>query len=451
MEINRSHVIRLSVSLTTSRVKPSIDGQRYHRKEISLSQLEAYVREGRVFCHCYRDDGKDFWNGTKTHEKFESAEVVTIDMDNCEIPMSKCLETIPYMPTLAYTTYSNGQEGSGYRYRLMYVFDEAMRSVEHYKAVYNAVVAANNLVVKDNCMRSPAHAIIGNGSSEVEVYRSDLVYSLSDFPTENNDLSFFSLDVYSNNKEVSKGKTGKQKRGNGRESKKDVPQLDAAFAKALAELSEVDFMDAYRDVYPYFDHSELILSEDSHYFTYPEDYYAIIRRWEKTKVRWGSIGRPKKCSRIVRWEDGEHRRRKLYMTARVMKTIRPDISLEHLVYNLVFERYFYYDNKDGVLTNEELIKAARNAFRYDGKVNTTKHPKFSVNKSYWAERGKNANQAKNIVRKEINYACIGELYDCNLSVTVNLQILQEGGMKVSKNTLYRFCHENNISTKGVRC
>ena len=139
------------------------------------------------------------------------------------------------------------------------------------------------------------------------------------------------------------------------------------------------------------------------------------------------------------------------MTARVMKTIRPDISLEHLVYNLVFERYFYYDNKDGVLTNEELIKAARNAFRYDGKVNTTKHPKFSVNKSYWAERGKNANQAKNIVRKEINYACIGELYDCNLSVTVNLQMLQEGGMKVSKNTLYRFCHENNISTKGARC
>lgn len=446
-----SQVFHLSVSTRGGRTKPKeIDFKRmkFCKQRITLSQFEELVRDGRTFAYCFNDGGKVFRTTDKTKENFRYTEVICYDMDYFDTPMDSYIKQLPYKPTLAYTTYSNGMEGEGFRFRLMYVFNEPIIGVDDYVRTYAAIATANKLTITDNCMEGVAQCFIGNGSSGVEVYRSDLVYSLSDFPIEDNDL--LGVSLY-NQKAVSKGKTGERKRGNGRKPKKDVPQLDAAFAKALAELSEEDFMDAYRDVYPYFDHSELILSEDSHYFTYPEDYYAIIRRWEKTRVRWGSNGRPKKCSRIVRWKDGEHRRRKLYMTARVMKTIRPDISLEHLVYNLVFERYFYYDNKDGVLTNEELIKAARNAFRYDGKVNTTKHPKFSLNKPYWAERGMNANQAKNIVRKEINYACIGELYDCNLSVTVNLQMLQEGGMKVSKNTLYRFCHENNISTKGARC
>ena len=441
-----SQTFRLSVSLMGGCKKPQgaeFNRINFRKEVLSLSQFEEYVRDGRTFAYCFDDGDKVFSITDKKKEKFRYTEVIVYDVDDSTVPMDKYVEGLPYKPTFAYTTYSNGVKG--YRFRLVYVFDEPIVGHADYKKAYLIVAEANGLCLSDNCMKSAAQCFIGNGSGKVETYRSDYVYSLSDFPKQIKDDSECS-DVCL----IRNGKTDVYVSEDGDVPKVKYPSLDETFQNDLFAMSPLAFMEKYAEVYPYFDHNELILSEDEKYYTYPEDYYEIVRRWRRVEQEMGN-GRIIKASKVLRWEDGEHRRRKLYMAARIMRAIKPDITLEHIVCNLVRERYYYYVNTDGQLTNAELIKAAKNALYYDGKLTPSKHPSYKVNKSYWAAQGVNAHTASNYIGRELRHKRIGELYDCSLSVKENLKALHEQGVKVGKSTLYNFCEKYGISTKGVRC
>ena len=119
-----------------------------------------------------------------------------------------------------------------------------------------------------------------------------------------------------------------------------------------------------------------------------------------------------------------------------MKHNVPDITEEELIYCLVRERFYYYENTDNKLNNKELIQIAGNALKYNFTLSPCKHPSFSINKDYWLHDNITSNAAKNIVRREINEEKIMSLYDFNLSVKDNLSFLRENGIKVGKSTLY---------------
>ncbi len=109
----------------------------------------------------------------------------------------------------------------------------------------------------------------------------------------------------------------------------------------------------------------------------------------------------------------------------------------------------YFNNDYNVLNNNELIRIATNAMNVERitipPTATTK--KFIVDKAYWAERGMNANQAKQIIKKEIRSNEIGNLYDCSLSDQENLRVLEGNGVKCSLSTLKRWKKENGLTRK----
>ena len=137
-----------------------------------------------------------------------------------------------------------------------------------------------------------------------------------------------------------------------------------------------------------------------------------------------------------------------------MKKILPNITFEHLLYNLICERTYYYDNSDRVLSNKVLSNIARNV------VNTPlekiqlqskrKKRKFEVDKSYCALHGISPNAMKNKVRKMLRDEEIGGAYDCSLSVAENLAAFKAMGIDVGKSKLYQWCKENGINTKGMK-
>ena len=131
--------------------------------------------------------------------------------------------------------------------------------------------------------------------------------------------------------------------------------------------------------------------------------------------------------------------------------ILPSITFEHLLFNLINERYYYYSNADGVLTNEVLSAIARRVVNTpieEIHLNSRHKKKFVVDKSYCVEYNIKPNAMKNVVRKMLNDAEIGEVYDCSLSLKENLAQFKEMGMKIGKTKLYDWCKENGISPKG---
>ena len=128
----------------------------------------------------------------------------------------------------------------------------------------------------------------------------------------------------------------------------------------------------------------------------------------------------------------------------LFRKIIPDISTEHLVFCLLCERYYHYDNSDKELSNRRLLEIASAAMLSDVKINSKSKKRFMVDKEYCARNGVTPNQHKQKVKKELTDKTIGELYDCSLSVAKNLANLRKNGMKIGRSRLYEWVKEFNV-------
>lgn len=427
----------LSVSTTDSGSKPTnkdIARLKYLKQSVSIGTFIKYIKQGRSFCYCFDDMDEMFGNSVKTVSKFRYTNVIAIDIDDSTVPMSEYVGGLKHTPTIAYTTYSNGIKG--YRFRLVYVFTDKIVGVDNYVSAYNAILSVNEMEMKDNCMRAVNQCFIGNGSPNVEVFNSGVLYSLTDFAFKAIMCASLSLNY-----------NHKCKTAEGDRNVTGIAQsLNPEFAENLSNMLPSDFIDHYRREYDYFDHSQLILSEDETHYQYPADYREVRREWEDRNILT-ITGERKRVRTIHIRKDGEKRRKTLFNTAIVIKSIKPDITIEHLVYILCVERYHYYDNSDKQLTNNVLIDIARSAIKGDYKSKESSHGAFKVNKAYWAAMGLSANSAARKVGKMLNHQSIGEWYDCSKSVKENAEYAAEHNIKKAKlRTLYVWCRENGVPT-----
>lgn len=210
-------------------------------------------------------------------------------------------------------------------------------------------------------------------------------------------------------------------------------------------------IDKYRTKYRYFTHTELHYQDG--YALIPSDYQEIYRQTYIDSFIKNNRDETK-FSVVKKLRDGDNRRKKLYIAGLIMKKILPSITFEHLLYNLICERTYYYDNSDRVLSNKVLANIARNVVKKpleDIRLQSRrKKRKFEVDKSYCALHGISPNAMKNKVRKMLKDEEIGNAYDCSLSVSENLAAFKKMGINVGKSKLYRWCKENGINTKGLK-
>ena len=122
-----------------------------------------------------------------------------------------------------------------------------------------------------------------------------------------------------------------------------------------------------------------------------------------------------------------------------MRRIKPDITFQELLYNLVLRRQRYYDNSDGVLTNKFLIDQARKVLSAESSkiqsLNPCKHGLYRVDKDYCQKIGMTPRSYSRVVAGKIRFQEIAKWYDYNKSLSDNLVYAKANGIKVSRKTL----------------
>ena len=417
---------------------------RYLKQTLTIQQLIDYISSGHCITHCFEDYDEEFGQSTKKIENFRYTQLIGIDIDDADTDLNSYISSLKYKPTLAYTTFSHNIKGN--RYRLLYIFNEKIKGAELYCNVYKWLTQDLNL--KDNCMQSCAQQMYGTNAN-AEWYITGTTY---DIPTE-----CFQSTTECKSK-VSKSSTQNQvpksshkypseynKKeevhyiGMGTPNKDGYLIYDNAVVKALYSMSPQDFIYYYRQTYDYF--TATPLHYENGYALLPDDYCEITRPWYREQVG-------DKTTTVVRTlRHGDKRKTRMSNTAVIIRKIKNDITFEHLLYILVCERTYYYDNSDKVLTNKELVKIAQWAMGIPvNELNPKqiKHPKFKIDKAYWREQGITPRQAANIVRGMLKSQEIGSMYDFNLTDAENVKIMKDNGLSVSINTLRRWRRENGI-------
>lgn len=438
------------------KLKLSVSTKRFERKEdivpkqltfeqelLTVDEFKGAVKEGYCFCHWFNTANEIFSIAEKTKSNFDCANVVFIDIDDYDVEMKEFVKHLPRKPTVYYTTPSNGKNGK-YRYRLCYLFNQDIKDSQTFSTVYNGIVNSFRISYpdypdKDKCGGVSAQYMNGNGSPNCEVYSTDCIYTLSDFG-----LSYTSTTTSTDSFKVSPA----PKIRSNKDESKEFPFTDLEFKADFFSMSPNDLIPKYSQRYQFFDSTELEYNEEG-YALIGDNYRQIFRRWY-LDISTDDKGREHKARVIRKRRDGDKRRYYMYLSALIRKQIKPDITFEHLLYNLVYERQYFYDNSDRVLTNQFLMEKAMSVINTPiEKISLgtyKKRPKYKVDREFCRKKGIKPVALSNKVRSKLYTEKIGELYDCNLTVAENLENIRSYGVKVGKTKLYQFCKEMGLST-----
>lgn len=431
---------KFSISFSTEKYqqKPGVaevKNMKFHRQNsITVGQLAERVREGYSICGCFNTKNDLFGLAEKTEANFALSNWVWVDIDDSTMSMTEVLRKLQHSPTIAYTTASDGKDGK-FRFRLGYLFDASIESVSVYKQIYAGITESilrsiPDFVIKDNCCKSPAQMIHGNGTGKCHLEISEQsLYQQSDFPCTKNHEAKMSI---------------------GRKmSRPKIKISDEHFMSDFKNLKFQDIIDKYRDRYTFFERTKL--DYENGFAIIPEDYNEIHRRWYKDKVL-KTDGTEYPITAIKKLNDGDGRRKNLYIGGLIRKKIMPDITFEHLLYNLVCECEWFYRNADGVLTKKVLIETASNVISTPLDQITVKsinRKKYEVDKSYCQKSGLNTYQMSNKARKYLKDIEIGNILDISIDIQENLENLRKLGVKVGRSRLYKYYKEHNLPLHPV--
>lgn len=429
--------INVSISKKAYKIKPTsteISKMVFQSTTISLEVFSELIKNGYNYTHLFNTSNPQFTTSEKKENNFKSTCMVVLDIDNANKPLNAFVGRLTYVPTIAYTSPSNNNSKQIYKCRLVYIFNEPIINAEQYESIYWNLVhqmeSDNGFINDDNRVRNVSYYF--NGSYGCDIINDfSKIYKFSDFLIQNNNVNETSLYINLNKKKINT-------------TIKTKISINKVFLKDLNTLEPFEFLKKYKSIYPIIENTPIEFNNG--YAMLDEDYIEIKRKWT-----WGSLETENGLSKLYtitkKLKDGQGRRYHIGLAAMLRRKILPTITLEHLIVNAVYDRQYYYDNSDGELTNKVLIERCSYVMNLkEITIKTYNKKKYKVDKSFWVEKGINPNQAKNIVRKKINFENIARWYDTSISLKENLQIALDSDIKVSRDTLYRFCKEYNINT-----
>lgn len=427
MLANSEYEFTLFVSQKNYSSKPTQDEMpkmRFVPQQLTIGSALECATQGKAFCYTFQSNKADGSLSVKDKKKenFISTSTIIYDFDDMEVAMADYINSIRYKPSFAYPTYSDGKNGLS-RFRLAYVLDAEILGESDFNAIYHAIANANHFTPETKehggwDVRSVAQMYFGT-TQDVSTYISNTVYSTNDFQPY---IAPVTEKSSSTKKSESKNLNTYQY------------AIDREFLYKLYHSKYEDFFKSYFDSY-YSNYTQslettLTLSDNEMWYEYPDDYVAVFRKREGKKV--------------LKWNIGEDRKKKLYITAQMMLHNCPELTIENLVYNLYIERKHYYNNADNKINNQVLLDTAVNAFNRRINLKPSNHSSYRVNKKFWTEQGVGVHQAKGFIRREQRLQKILPYIDSNKTVKENHQILIDNGIDISVRTLQRMVSRGDI-------
>lgn len=350
----------------------------------------------------------------KSDEFFKGAQTVFVDIDKTRFSnVGDYIACLTYKPTCVYMSYSDGLEKKGVvsrRFRLVYVFDKVLDDDEFKHVSY----AINDRIVIDTA--EPMDDDCGTRKSQYmngcygnpETYRSDIIYSVSDFPQE-----------------------------------EKAPDLEPV----VEEKQEGAVIQFNQNLVWDMEHLDFGKFQYFHYSQYEYRYRTEGKEWVNSTYQLTTDDYLQLWFYPQKQLDGQLRRRKLGKMACLRHLMFPDMDPDTLLYNLYIDRERFFDNSDGVITIDTLIRKVKFAFSMSYEQ-LRAYCNFEI--EYWHQ-----NRPKfilhpdaphtiglvNQVRKEIRQQTFWQNYDTTKSLIDNLV-----NIGVSKSTAYRYCQEKGINT-----
>lgn len=413
----------------------------FMKRTVSIDDFLTLATSGHTFCNLFDyDPSKKYWvqskdgkwykeypeyqkgankGGMKLCMKsdayFQGAQTVFVDVDYTRFDnVMDYASTLTYKPTCIYMSFSDRKEKQGRvsrRFRMVYVFDHILDKKEFRhvaQCINDRIVFDTSEPMDDECgtrMSQYMNGVYGNN----EVYKSSIIYSVSDFPEEQPEWM-----------DNSNTTAAPQQQG---------ITFDEKMLNDMGNYNYDDFVHFYSWKYPYRYRTEGLDWIDGLYQFTDENYLQLW--WYRERQL-----------------DGMNRRRKLFKNACLRRLMFPDMTPDAALYNLYIDFVRFFDNSDGVIKLDTLVRKVKNAFEKtpeqllaycDREIRYWKEhkPQFIIhpgNKCDWSLITE--------IRKRIHWQEIGNNYDRTLSVQQNLQ----NGLNVSAATLYRYCKENFIAT-----
>lgn len=427
MLANSEYEFTLFVSQKNYSSKPTQDEmpkKRFVPQQLTIESALECATQGKAFCYTFQSNKADGSLSVKDKKKgnFISTSTIIYDFDDMEVSMADYINSIPYKPSFAYPTYSDGKNGLS-RFRLAYVLDAEIYGENDFNAIYHAIANANHFTPETKeqggwDVRSVAQMYFGT-TQDVSTYVSNTVYSINDFEP-------FVAPVTENGTSTKKSES--------KNLNTYQYAIDKEFLHNLYHSRYEDFFksyfDSYHDNYSQSLETTLTLSENEMWYEYPDDYVAVFRKREGKKV--------------LKWNIGEDRKKRLYITAQMMLHNCPDLTIENLIYNLYIERKHYYNNADNKINNQVLVDTAVNAYNRRIVLKPSNHSSYRVNKEFWSEQGVGVHQAKGYIRREQRVQEILPYIDSYKSVKENYDNLIQNGVEMSLRTLQRMVSRGDI-------
>ncbi len=397
--------------------------------DLSIENIAEIITDGYCFTSIFNKENFSVFEKTETN--WIGTDFVVFDVDNIknEITFSDYLSTLELTPTIAYTTPNHHQQKPNdlkpySRFRLLYAFNTTITDKWQYQGIYETISNTFDKALfdttkkSDNCGKSPIQQYSGNATKNCQIAINETIFNIEDFkileptekPIEKDDLKV---------------------------------KIDDDFLQNLNTLKPTDFLSFYRDKFEILYETELKYNDDG-FALLPTDYVRIQRNYTIYKLD-GKI-----CSKYKRLKDGEGRRHQLFCNAKIRCQIKPNISVEELIYNLVYDRQYFYDNSDKVLSNQCLLRMAIDAKKATYQMKMKNKPIFKVDSVFCKENNIKPNALKMMVRKTLHCDEIKQWYDTTKSVKDNLLFAKENNIKVSRATLYNYCGEKGINPKGEK-
>ena len=411
-------------------------------KSVTVEQFLSLAINGHTFCNLFQyDPTKRYWIQSKEgkwyqeypeyqkgankggmklcmkrDEYFAGSQTVFVDVDYTRYDnVTDYLSTLKYQPTCVYMSFSDRKEKQGRisrRFRMVYVFDQVLNKKEfcHISQTINdQIVFDTSEAMDDDCgtrMSQYMNGVYGNN----EIYQTNIIYSVTDFPEEQPE----GMNT------TSTATVEKQQQG---------IVFDEKMLSDMSCYSTQNFLHCYSWKYPYKYRTEKPDWIDGEYQLTDENYLQLW--WYRE-----------------RQVDGQHRRRKLFKNACLRRLMFPDMTPDAALYNLYLDFVRFFDNSDGAITLDCLVRKVKHAFEKttdqliaycDREIQYwRKHRhKFIIRTGCPCNWGVIAN-----INKRIHWGEIDDLYDRTLSVQQNIQ----NGIGISQATLYRYCKANLINT-----
>ena len=469
----------------------------FERTSVNSEQLLNSLLDGNVFCHLFnpasiRKDGT-FGSSQKKDDNFVGSYVIGVDIDHTSYESAEeYVSKLSLQPTFYYTSYSNMQkndDGSskGARFRLIYVFNEKIVNPYFFRfCAYqlNRIIEKDtDELITDDCNLRCSQYFNGTNKNNPTVILSygisNTIYSLSDIGVT--DTSFIDfLCKYANYKTISKSRTEEINNllfsitNNSYSFNKSIKEFHLVKNIQYVSTTLNDEMEN-KDISSYMVEApvnsisssfsritEIILND---WGRLDEEEFKKSREWEEARRRTKYIYRVEKDWINNTYQkvdedyfsmfyynstqhDGQKRRKSLYQRMCLRRIIKPTITKDEMVVNTIIDIMRFFDNSDEVLNSDYIRRNIESAFDVDVAdleeqyKDTVKYLKESTK----PKRGiiYNGREAHS---KETTFSILDEYYNVNISVTENLDVLNNVlCYKVGKSTVYEYLKNRGIKT-----